>query len=74
MENAKTPNPILDPLKFRAAVFDNIGSEDAGFSNYSYWRSTLRTFFRNKMVLLLVAGGSVLQIRPCAGPLRSGSG
>ncbi len=47
-------NIRLNPLKFRAAVYDNIASEDIGFSNYSYWRSTLRTFFKSKAVLLLV--------------------
>ncbi len=44
----------LNPLKFRAAIFDNMLSEDVGYSNYSYWRSTLRTFFKNKAVLALV--------------------
>lgn len=46
--------PELNPLKFRAAVFDNMLSEDVGYSNYSYWRSTLRTFFKNKAVVALV--------------------
>ena len=50
----KTENRALNPLKFRAAVFDNMLSEDAGYSNYSYWRSTIRTFFKNKAVLVLV--------------------
>ena len=54
MEQEKRPNALLDPLKFRAAVYDQIRSEDAGFSNYSYWRSTLRTFFKSKAVVLLV--------------------
>ncbi len=45
---------VLNPLKFRAAVFDNTASEQAGYSNYSYWRSTLRTFFKNKFILMLV--------------------
>jgi len=53
MEN-KTTNRVLNPLKFRAAVFDNMLSEDIGYSNYSYWRSTIRTFFKNKAVLALV--------------------
>lgn len=53
MEN-KTTNRVLNPLKFRAAVFDNMLSEDVGYSNYSYWRSTIRTFFKNKAVLVLV--------------------
>jgi len=44
----------LNPLKFRAKVFDQMASEDTGYSNYSYWRSTFRTFFKNKAVMLLV--------------------
>ena len=55
MESKKIPNAVLNPLKFRAAVFDTINSEDTGFSNYSYWRSTIRTFFKNKAVVVLVA-------------------
>ena len=37
-------NLILTPEKFRAAIFDRAQSEDIGFSNYSYWKSTFRTF------------------------------
>ena len=47
-------NRQLNPLKFRAKVFDQMASEDTGYSNYSYWRSTFRTFFKNKAVMLLV--------------------
>ena len=47
-------NMNLNPLKFKAKVFDQMASEDTGYSNYSYWRSTFRTFFRNKAVMLLV--------------------
>lgn len=54
MEHNNNPSPVLDPLKFRAAVYDNIASEDVGFSNYSYWRSTIRTFFKSKIVVALV--------------------
>ena len=54
-ENKKRPNLILDPVKFKAAIYDNAASEDAGFSNYSYWRSTIRTFFKSKVVVVLVA-------------------
>ena len=50
----KMENKQLNPLKFRAKVFDQMASEDAGYSNYSYWRSTFRTFFKNKAVMLLV--------------------
>ena len=54
MESSTRPSAALNALKFRAAVFDNLQSEDTGYSNYSYWRSTIRTFFRNKAVLALV--------------------
>ena len=55
MEEKKTnPSRVLNPLKFRAAVFDSMLSEDTGYSNYSYWRSTIRTFFKNKAVMALV--------------------
>ena len=47
-------NMNVNPLKFKAKVFDQMASEDTGYSNYSYWRSTFRTFFRNKAVMLLV--------------------
>ena len=46
---------ILNPEKFRAAVFDHMASEDTGYSNYSYWKSTFRTFFKSKAVCLLFA-------------------
>lgn len=45
----------LDPVKFRAAAFDQSKSEETGYSNYSYWRSTFRTFFKDKSVCILVA-------------------
>ncbi len=47
-------NMNVNPLKFKAKVFDQMASEDTGYSNYSYWRSTFRTFFKNKAVMLLV--------------------
>ena len=50
----KMENMNLNPLKFKAKVFDQMASEDTGYSNYSYWRSTFRTFFKNKAVMLLV--------------------
>ena len=50
----KMENMNLNPLKFKAKVFDRMASEDTGYSNYSYWRSTFRTFFKNKAVMLLV--------------------
>ncbi|GHU77943.1 peptide ABC transporter permease [Clostridia bacterium] len=44
----------LNPDKFRQAAFDALRSEDIGEANYSYWRSTIRTFLKNKAVVLLL--------------------
>ena len=46
---------IHDASLFTAAGFDRAESERIGVSNYSYWRSTFRTFFRSKAVIILVA-------------------
>ena len=45
---------IHDASLFTAAEFDQEESERIGVSNYSYWRSTFRTFFRSKFVIALV--------------------
>jgi oligopeptide transport system permease protein len=55
---ADTP---LNPDSFTFADFDPDAGERIGYSNYSYWRSTLRMFLRNKVALiLLVLLGSIL--------------
>ena len=46
---------VHDASLFIAAEFDQAESERIGVSNYSYWRSTLRTFFKSKLVIALVA-------------------
>ncbi len=45
---------IHDAALFTAAEFDRAESERIGVSNYSYWRSTFRTFFKSKLVIVLV--------------------
>ena len=45
---------IHDAALFTAAEFDQAESERIGVSNYSYWRSTFRTFFKSKLVIVLV--------------------
>lgn len=53
--------PDLEQLPqdlFTQAEFHEEQLEDTGFSNYSYWRSTLRTFFKSmtvKVIVVLVA-------------------
>ena len=41
---------MRDPALFEPAEFSITESEKTGASNYSYWRSTLRTFFKSKAV------------------------
>ncbi|HWQ58996.1 MAG TPA: ABC transporter permease [Clostridia bacterium] len=55
METIK-PESIRDLPRelFTRAPFREEQSEETGFSNYSYWRSTLRTFFKSHLVKVLV--------------------
>ncbi len=47
-------NSIMqDPALFEPAEFSVTESEKTGVSNYSYWKSTLRTFFKSKSVIIL---------------------
>ena len=44
----------LDPSLFRIHQFDEENAERVGYSNYSYWASTLKNFWRNKAARVLV--------------------
>ena len=68
---SEKPNMVLNPDKFRGALFDQLASEDTGYSNYSYWRSTFRTFFKSKAVCLLVALVSAIILMSFLYPLFS---
>lgn len=53
-----TPEQIeaLDPSRFEMAGYDDTLAEKTGYSSYSYWRSTFRVFWNNKVArFLLVA-------------------
>ena len=39
---------------FVLAEYDNTAAEKSGYSNYSYWQSTLRVFFKNKVAVFLL--------------------
>ncbi len=47
---------------FEVAEYDETAGEKTGYSNYSYWRSTLQVFLKNKVavVLLFVLAGLLL--------------
>lgn len=52
-----TPEEIakLTPEEFDFAEYDETAAERAGYSNYSYWRSTIRVFFKNKVAVTNLA-------------------
>lgn len=45
---------LSDAEAFSFAPYDEKEGERSGFSDYSYWRSTIRVFCKNKTALLLV--------------------
>jgi oligopeptide transport system permease protein len=42
----------MNPEAFRFVQNDMEEAERSGYSNYSYWRSTLRAFFKNKLAVV----------------------
>lgn len=63
---------IHDAALFTAADFDQEDSERIGVSNYSYWRSTFRTFFRSKLVVALVILMAAILLMSFLYPVFSG--
>jgi len=45
---------------FVLAEYDDRAAEKSGYSNYSYWSSTLRVFFKNKVAVFLLVVLAVL--------------
>ncbi|WP_313129414.1 ABC transporter permease [Anaerocolumna sp.] len=52
-DNAQNINLSENEL-FEFAVYDETCAEKTGYSNYSYWGSTLRAFLKNKMAVALM--------------------
>ncbi|MGB4439285.1 MAG: ABC transporter permease [Sedimentibacter sp.] len=44
----------IDPSLFEFAEYDESKSELSGYSNYSFWRSTIQVFMKNKVALALL--------------------
>lgn len=44
----------IDPSLFDFAEYDESKSELAGYSNYSFWRSTIQVFMKNKVAVALL--------------------
>ena len=47
-------SPSNEDELFVLADYDESAAEKGGYSNYSYWRSTLQVFFKNKLAVCLL--------------------
>jgi len=56
-----------DPFGF--AAFDHASAEMGGYSDYSYWGSTLRAFFQNRVAVMLLAVLLILLVFTIIQPL-----
>ena len=58
------PDKLPDEL-FERASYDPTAGEHSGYSNYSYWKATLRAFFKNKVAVffLIVVVISLIQLK-----------
>ncbi len=59
----------IDETLFTFAEYDQSASEEIGYSNYSYWQSTLQVFFKNKIAVFLLITIVVLLIFTFIQPL-----
>ncbi len=54
MEQQSYAGVALTDDLFTKAEFHEERIEETGYSNYSYWRSTIRTFFKSKLTIAMV--------------------
>lgn len=47
-------NGLSEKELFTFAEYDETAGERSGYSNYSYWRSTVQVFFKNKVAVFLL--------------------
>ncbi len=50
----RTPMAEIDLSLFARAELDDAAAERTGYAQYSYWRSTFRTFFKSKLSIALL--------------------
>ncbi len=65
-------NDDLDPKLFAFAEFDESEGEKIGYSDYSYWRSTVRVFLKNKLAVVLLVVLTTLLFFTFVQPLLPG--
>ena len=66
-----TPGYIPDAL-FERAPYDPTAGEKGGYSNYSYWGSTLRAFRKNKVAMFFLWVLIILLVFTFVQPLLPG--
>ena len=54
LHNELNQNDINEDDLFVQAEYDESAAEKSGYSNYSYWQSTLRVFLKNKIAVFLL--------------------
>jgi len=64
--------PDLDPSLFEFAEFDPSAGERIGYSNYSYWRSTLRVFLKKPTAVFFLVLLTALLLFTFIQPLLPG--
>lgn len=52
--NESLSNALSEEERFQFAEFDEAEVERSGYSNYSYWRSTLKMFSKNRIAMFLL--------------------
>ena len=57
--------PVNEDELFVLAEYDETAAEKGGYSNYSYWRSTLRTFFKSRINIFAEILFTDLFIKAC---------
>lgn len=72
-ESFREPLPeAIDPSLFEFARFDEDAGERIGYSDYSYWRSTLKVFLKNKTAVVLLVLLTILLLFTFIQPLIPG--
>ena len=54
LEDAQHEKPLDEDSLFTLAQYDEEAAERGGYSNYSYWGSTLRVFLKNRVAVSLL--------------------
>ena len=66
------PSADIDPSLFAFASFDAEAGERIGYSDYSYWKSTLKVFLRNRVAVFLLVVLAIVLVFTFIQPLLPG--